>query len=72
MNESREIVYRYNGDPKSEEFEQDLHGVVRIPQKGTVIARKGKRWTVIHVNKEIKMTAVRTIPVYRVYLTDHA
>lgn len=41
MTESKQLVYRYEGDPKSEETEEDLEGDAAVPSKDAVIARKG-------------------------------
>jgi len=63
----KQIVYRYNGDPKSEEVDQDLYGGPAVPEKDAVVDRKGKSWRVAKVDIE---TSGKNIPVYRIYLTD--
>lgn len=67
---AKQIVFRYNGEPASDEVEVDLGGDIRIPQKGDVIERKGKRWKVVQVNTETSLNAKGPIPVVRVFLTD--
>lgn len=70
MTESKQLVYRYEGDPKSEETEEDLEGDAAVPSKDAVIARKGKRWRVVAVNKEQLLARPPAIPVYRIFLTE--
>jgi hypothetical protein len=64
---AKQIVYRYNGDPKSEEVDQDLYGGAAVPERDAVVERKGKSWRVVKVDIE---TSGKNIPVYRIYLTD--
>jgi hypothetical protein len=64
---AKQVVYRYNGDPKSEETEPDLYGGGAVPEKDAVLKRKGKSWTVVKVDIE---TSGKNIPIYRIYLTD--
>lgn len=65
---SRQFVYRYDGDPKTDEVVPDLEGQVPVPQKGNVIKRKGKTWKVVDVHTEQLLTNPPAIPVYRVFL----
>jgi hypothetical protein len=64
---SKQLVYRYNGDETTDEVELDMLGELSIPEKGSLIERKGHRWKVVHVIVEQLATAV---PVYRVFLID--
>lgn len=70
MNSAKQIVFRYNGDPATEEVVQDLDGEETVPVKGMVIPRKGKQWKVVMVTAEQNITTPRAVPVHRVYLTD--
>lgn len=63
---ARQFVYRYEGDPKTDEVEQDLDGDTPVPQKGAVITRRGTTWTVFEV---LTFSSPPAIPVYRVFLT---
>jgi len=67
MGKPKQFVYRYNGDAQSEEVEQDFNGDVAIPEKGSLITRKGKTWHVVHVLEEATGTAV---PVVRVFVVE--
>jgi hypothetical protein len=66
---SRQFVYRYEGDPKSEETEQDLLGLIPVPEKDDVIERNGKKWKVVAVNTEQLLSNPPAIPVHRIFLT---
>ena len=64
----RQFVYRYDGDPKSEEVEEDMFDEIPVPQQNAVIERKGKRWKVVAVNTEVTVSLPRAVPIYRVFL----
>lgn len=70
MGTAKQIVFRYNGDPATEEPVTDLEGEETIPPQGAMVERKGKRWKVVAVQKEETLTTPRAIPIYRVYLSD--
>jgi hypothetical protein len=63
----KQIVYRYNGDPITDEIVQDLEGEITVPEKGGLIKRTQKRWKVVNVFK----TVGKGIPIYTVFLTDN-
>ncbi len=67
-NESRQIVFRYNGDPHSEETEQDLDGDFPLPNAGDLMERNGKKWKVIKVDET--RGSKTEWPVYRIYLQE--
>ena len=66
--DAKQIVYRYNGDEKSEELEVDLDGEVALPQPGEYMVRKGKQWKAVH--RIIESSGAGAIPVIRIFLTD--
>jgi hypothetical protein len=68
--DAKQVVYRYNGDPNSEEVEQDIDGVLRIPLKDELVSRNGKPWKVVHVSIEQSLNANGPISVLRLFLTD--
>jgi hypothetical protein len=70
--DAKQFVYRYNGDVKSEEVEQDLDGEGAIPVKDQIIQRNGKSWRVIHVTTEVSTRKGGPIPVIRVFLMGQA
>jgi hypothetical protein len=54
MNSAKQIVYRYNGDPNSQEFGDDLLGQTRVPDLGTTIERNGELWKVVKGDVETR------------------
>ena len=70
MGTAKQMVFRYNGDPATEEHVVDFDGEETIPTKGAVIERKGKQWKVVAVHKEETVTTPKAIPLYRMYLSD--
>jgi len=66
---AKQVVYRYNGDPTSEEVEMDVDGNVPVPNRDTFLLRKGKRWKVVHVTEE-SVLSKGAVPVLRIFLTD--
>jgi hypothetical protein len=45
------IVYRYNGDPKSDEEELDEHGDCAVSAPSAFIMRHGKLWRTVSVKR---------------------
>jgi hypothetical protein len=46
MRVAKQIVFRYNGDPATEEIDLDMDGDKSVPKEGSFIERKGARWKV--------------------------
>jgi hypothetical protein len=67
---AKQIVYRYNGDPKSDEVVQDADGVLPTHFMGEFVMRNGKLWKVVNVNDELTVAGPRAIPIHWVFLTD--
>jgi len=70
MGTAKQIVFRYNGNPFTDEVVVDLRDEETVPERGAVIRRKEKQWKVEMVTKEETGTMPNAIPVYRVYLSD--
>ena len=69
--QAKRVIYRYNGDPYSEETETDLDGDVAIPQYGEIISRKGKDWKVVHVlEHESIENDPQQMPILWIFLGD--
>jgi hypothetical protein len=66
----KQLVFRYNGDSKTDEVEVDAFGDVPIPPENSFVTRKGRRWKVIKVDEERAVNDSKMFPVYRLYLTD--
>jgi hypothetical protein len=67
---AEKMIYRYNGDPHSEETETDLDGVVAVPQFGEIISRKGKDWKMVHVLQHEIVAGPNQMPILWIFLTD--
>lgn len=61
MKQAKQIVYRYNGDEKTDEEEFDEDGTVPVPTNGPIMTRKGLRWKVVQVNTEQSITNRRQV-----------
>ena len=67
---AKRVIYRYNGDPYSEETETDLDGEVAVPQFGEIIRRKEKDWKVVHVLQHETVAGNTQMPVLWIFLAD--
>jgi hypothetical protein len=63
-------VYRYNGKDEGQEFEDDLNGVVPMPQKGDIMLRNGNRWLVVMVSTSTALSPNPPLPFHTVSLSD--
>ena len=67
---AKQIVFRYNDDPTTEENDLDMDGDKSVPEQGTLIERRGERWKVAQVSMETSMAEPFAVPIYRVSLTN--
>jgi hypothetical protein len=67
---AKQIVFRYNGDPTTEEIDLDMDGDKSVPEQGSVIERRGERWKVVQVITEASVSEPFRAPIHRVFLTD--
>lgn len=65
----RKFIYRYNGDAKSDELEEDLEGALPIPNKDDVIERKQQKWRVVALNLIQSVTDPNQLPTYHIFLS---
>jgi len=70
MRPAKQIVFRYNDDPTTEEIDLDMDGDKSTPERGSFIERKGARWKVLRVNVETNAAEPFEVPVHRVFLTN--
>jgi hypothetical protein len=70
MRSGKQIVFRYNGDPTTEEIDLDMDGEKSVPEQGSFIDRKGERWKVVQVNVETSIAEPFAVPIHRVFLTN--
>jgi hypothetical protein len=67
----KQIIYRFNGDPRHDEFVVDRTGKVPFSRIGETLRRNGKQWRVAVINNDLNMTASKiAIPIHHVFLTD--
>jgi hypothetical protein len=67
----REFVYRYNGDPYSQQVTQDRSGMMPMHLAGEIVHRNGKEWKVAVVQNEYPPLRSADKVVQRVFLTDN-
>lgn len=67
---AKQILYRYSGDPHSDETIIDRNGEIPIPVKHEVLKRHSKKWKVVAVETLDSVAGPKTVPTYLVYLTD--
>ena len=70
MGAAKQIVFRYNGDPTTEESDLDMDGDKSVPEPGSFIDRRGERWKVAQVSMETSAEEPFAVPIYRVSLTN--
>jgi hypothetical protein len=68
MKSAKQIVFRYNDDPTTEEIDLDMDGEKSTPEQGSAIERKGERWKVLGVNVETNAAEPFEVPIHRVFL----
>lgn len=67
----KQIIYRYNGDPKYDERVSDGAGNLPFACVGEMVTRNGKEWQVAVVRDELNMGSSRgAVPIHRIFLTD--
>jgi hypothetical protein len=70
MRSAKQIVFRYNFDPTTEETDLDMDGDKSVPEQGSFIDRRGERWKVAQVSMETSAEEPFAVPIYKVSLTD--
>ena len=69
MKSAKQIIFRYNDDPATEEIDLDMDGEKSTPEPGSLINRKGERWRVLRATVETNAAEPFEVPIYRVFLT---
>jgi hypothetical protein len=72
MRVAKQMVFRYNGDPITEESDLDMDGDKSVPKQGSVIERRGGRWKVVQVNMERSAEEPFAVPTYRIFLANES
>ena len=69
----KQIIYRFNGDPKDDEIISDRFGTMPLRRIGEVLEKNGKRWRVDVIRDDFDLSASkRAVAIHRVFLTDRA
>jgi hypothetical protein len=64
------VVYRFNGDPRTDERIKKTVSRIGLPRTGDMIVRNGKKWKVSITRQDYIFLERAAIPVYRIFLTD--
>jgi hypothetical protein len=67
---ARQIVYRFNGNPSTDETENDFDDSIQIPAIGSMYSHNGKVWFVSRVLVEEDLRGPRSIPKVRIFLIE--
>ena len=70
MGAAKQIVFRYNGDPTTEESAIDMDGDKSVPKPGSFIERRGGRWKVVRSTWKEARKSPSQFPFYRVFLAN--
>jgi hypothetical protein len=70
MGAAKQIVFRYNADPTTDESDLDMDGDKSVPEPGSFVDRRGERWKVAQVSMETSMAEPFAVPIYGVSLTN--
>lgn len=70
MKPGKQIVFRYNNDPSTEEIDLDMDDNKSVPEQGSFIERRGEQWKVVQVNVETSVTEPFEVATHRVFLTN--
>jgi hypothetical protein len=69
-NHAKQIVFRYNGDPATDETDLDMDGDKSVPAQGSSDERKVERWKVQEVKIQTDPAEPFEVPVHRVFLSN--
>ena len=64
------IIFRYDGDPSTEETVHDLDALDSTLKPESIIQRNGRSWKVIKVQVERAIDASSEPPIWRVHLSS--
>jgi hypothetical protein len=71
LSHGKQMIYRFNGDPKYDETVSDTDGVLPLRRVGEIVRNSGKNWRVTIVRDDFNMLASRTaVQIHHVFLTD--
>jgi hypothetical protein len=68
----KQIVYRYNGDPSTDQTISDRIGTILTPAIGAIVSRNGGEWRVVSVHYDLDLKGPMAVPIHHVFLTNAA
>ena len=72
MIRGKQTIYRYNGNPGSDEVVSDRTGRMPLRWVGEMLRRNGKEWLVAAIRYDLDMVgSARAVAIHRVFLTDN-
>jgi hypothetical protein len=72
QSKGKQIVYRYNGDPSTQQTVSDRAGTMLTPSVGAIVNRNGKEWRVVNVHHDLDLKGPMAVPIHHVFLTNAA
>jgi hypothetical protein len=63
MGAAKQIVFRYNADPTTEESDLDMDGDKSVPEPGSFVDRRGERWKVAQVSMQTSAEEPFAVPI---------
>jgi hypothetical protein len=71
LSRGKQMIYRYNGDPRNDEIVSDRTGRVPLSWAGEMLRRNGKEWLVAVIRYDLDMVgSALAVPIHRIFLTD--
>lgn len=67
---ARQIIYIFNGDPRTQEIETDSDDSIKIPASGAFFSHNGKSWLVARVENCQMLGVPVSIRTVRIFLVD--
>ena len=64
MPDAKDLIYRFNGDPSTDDYETDLSGDSAVPEVGDIVQRRGREWRVVDVSVDY----ARAVVLYTIFL----
>jgi hypothetical protein len=72
LSSGKQIVYRFNGDPKNDEIVSDRTNSLSLRKVGEILKKKGKAWRVAVIRDDFNMNLSQTaVHIHRVFLTSN-
>ena len=70
--QGKQIIYRYNGDPSTEQTISDRAGAMLTPSVGAIVNRNGEEWCVVSIHHDLDLKGPMAVPTHHVFRTHAA